>query len=208
MDHDTIAVIDFGGQYAHLIAMKIRRLGVRAEIRQPEDPVEAYEGYRGIVISGSPSLSSQGEDSAYTKEIYDLEIPILGFCFGHQEIAKHYGGRVVHGRQEWVALPGEDFLPIMNHEEQPRAHHATDQRDETDIENHIRIGLDLLGPASGQPDRRKESNEHHEPIATYGPAENRHMEERRHHGQAVLSERPAHRPPHRCAVAGMTNSTT
>jgi GMP synthase (glutamine-hydrolysing) len=101
LDHDTIAVIDFGGQYAHLIATKIRRLGVRAEIRQPEDPVEAFEGYRGIVISGSPSLSSQGEDSAYTKGIYDLDIPILGFCFGHQEIAKHYGGEVLHGGREW-----------------------------------------------------------------------------------------------------------
>ncbi|MCG6958204.1 MAG: glutamine-hydrolyzing GMP synthase [Gemmatimonadetes bacterium] len=101
MDHDTIAVIDFGGQYAHLIATKIRRMGVRAEIRQPEDPVDAYAGYRGIVISGSPSLSSQGEDSAYTKEIYDLEAPILGFCFGHQEIAKHYGGDVRHGGREW-----------------------------------------------------------------------------------------------------------
>jgi GMP synthase (glutamine-hydrolysing) len=101
LNHDTIAVIDFGGQYAHLIATKIRRMGVRAEIRQPEDPVEAYEGYRGVVISGSPSLSSQGEDSAYTKEIYDLDAPILGFCFGHQEIAKHYGGGVTHGGREW-----------------------------------------------------------------------------------------------------------
>jgi len=89
MQHDTIAVIDFGGQYAHLIATKIRRRGVRAEIRQPEDPVEAFEGYRGIIISGSPSLASRGEDSQYTKAIYDLEVPILGFCFGHQEIAQH-----------------------------------------------------------------------------------------------------------------------
>jgi GMP synthase (glutamine-hydrolysing) len=101
LDHDTIAVVDFGGQYAHLIATKIRRMGVRAEIRQPEDPRSAFAGYRGIVISGSPSLSSHGEDSAYTKEIYDLDVPILGFCFGHQEIAKHYGGDVVHGGREW-----------------------------------------------------------------------------------------------------------
>jgi GMP synthase (glutamine-hydrolysing) len=99
--HDAIAVIDFGGQYAHLIATKIRRRGVLAEIRQPEDPVEAFHGYRGIIISGSPSLSSQGEDSTYTKEIYDLDVPILGFCFGHQEIAKHYGGTVVNGGREW-----------------------------------------------------------------------------------------------------------
>ncbi len=40
MKHDTIAVIDFGGQYAHLIATKVRRGGVFAEIRQPEDPID------------------------------------------------------------------------------------------------------------------------------------------------------------------------
>jgi GMP synthase (glutamine-hydrolysing) len=101
MRPDTIAVIDFGGQYAHLIATKIRRLGVLAEIRQPEDPVEAFHAYRGIIISGSPALSSHGEDQDYTKEIYDLDMPIVGFCFGHQEIAKHYGGEVIHGGREW-----------------------------------------------------------------------------------------------------------
>jgi len=103
MVHDKIAVVDFGGQYAHLIATKIRRLRVLAEIRQPEDPTELFEQYKGIVLSGSPSLSAFGEDSAYNKSIYDLEAPILGFCFGHQEIAKHYGGEVVHGGREWGA---------------------------------------------------------------------------------------------------------
>jgi GMP synthase (glutamine-hydrolysing) len=101
MNHDAIAVIDFGGQYAHLIATKVRRHGVLAEIRQPEDPIEAFAPYRGIIISGSPSLSSHGQDSTYAKEIYDLDVPIAGFCFGHQEIAKHYGGEVVHGGREW-----------------------------------------------------------------------------------------------------------
>jgi GMP synthase (glutamine-hydrolysing) len=101
MEHDAIAVIDFGGQYAHLIATKVRRAKVLAEILQPEDPTERFRKYKGIIISGSPSLSSQGEDSGYNREIYDLDVPILGFCFGHQEIAKHYGGAVVHGKQEW-----------------------------------------------------------------------------------------------------------
>ena len=101
MQHDAIAVVDFGGQYAHLIATKIRRLHVLAEIRQPEDPIEVFHHYKGIILSGSPSLSSFGEDSGYTKTIYDLDVPIVGFCFGHQEIAKHYGGTVVHGGREW-----------------------------------------------------------------------------------------------------------
>lgn len=99
--HDTIAIIDFGGQYAHLIATKVRRQGVFAEILQPEDPIEAFREHKGIIISGSPSLASHGEDADYNKDIYDLDIPILGFCFGHQEIAKHYGGKVIHGGREW-----------------------------------------------------------------------------------------------------------
>jgi len=99
--HDRIAVIDFGGQYAHLIATKVRRSKVLAEIRQPEDNTDIFRQYQGIILSGSPALSSFGEDSAYNKEIYELDIPILGFCFGHQEIAKHYGGTVVNGKQEW-----------------------------------------------------------------------------------------------------------
>jgi GMP synthase (glutamine-hydrolysing) len=74
---------------------------VFAEIRQPEDPIEMYREVKGIIISGSPSFSAFGEDSGYTKDIYDLPVPILGFCFGHQEIAKHYGGRIVHGGKEW-----------------------------------------------------------------------------------------------------------
>ncbi|MBP7381108.1 glutamine-hydrolyzing GMP synthase [Myxococcota bacterium] len=101
MKHDSIAVIDFGGQYAHLIATKVRRSGVLAEIRQPEDPIEMFQGYRGIILSGSPSLSAFGEESEWNKGIFELDIPILGFCFGHQEIAKYYGGKVMHGGREW-----------------------------------------------------------------------------------------------------------
>ncbi|MBK7048230.1 MAG: glutamine-hydrolyzing GMP synthase, partial [bacterium] len=115
MRHDVIAVIDFGGQYAHLIATKVRRAArVLAEIRQPEDPCEAFASCKGIILSGSPSLASFGEDSDWNKAILDLDVPILGFCFGHQEIAKHYGGTVIHGKQEWgradLHLTGEHAL--------------------------------------------------------------------------------------------------
>jgi GMP synthase (glutamine-hydrolysing) len=99
--HDTIAVIDFGGQYAHLIANKVRRLGVHAVIRDPQDPIERFQGMKGIILSGSPALASEGEESNYTRAIYDLPIPILGFCFGHQEIAKQYGGAVEHRDREY-----------------------------------------------------------------------------------------------------------
>lgn len=100
MHHDRIAVVDFGGQYAHLIANKIRRLHVLAEIRQPEDDIGAFEGYKGVVFSGSPALASHDEDE-FNKSIVDLDVPILGLCFGHQEIAKHYGGKVEHTAREY-----------------------------------------------------------------------------------------------------------
>jgi GMP synthase (glutamine-hydrolysing) len=101
MKKDAIAVIDVGGQYAHLIATKVRRLNVLAEILQPDDPVEMMSDYKGIIISGSPALISHGEENVYNKAIFDVDAPIIGFCFGHQEIAKYYGGKVVHGGQEW-----------------------------------------------------------------------------------------------------------
>jgi GMP synthase (glutamine-hydrolysing) len=100
-NHDAIAVVDFGGQYAHLIATKVRRHRVLAEIKQPEEPVESFQKYKGIILSGSPALSSLGEEAKYSTSILTLHVPILGLCFGHQEIAKHYGGTVVHGGREW-----------------------------------------------------------------------------------------------------------
>ncbi len=99
-NQDRIAVVDFGGQYAHLIATKVRRQQVLAEIRQPEDPVSAFAGMKGIILSGSPSLAS-GDEGGFNTEILDLDVPILGFCFGHQEIAKRYGGKVEHCKSEY-----------------------------------------------------------------------------------------------------------
>ncbi len=98
--HDRIAVIDFGGQYAHLIATKVRRLHVLAEIRQPDDPIEAFAGYHGVILSGSPALAS-ADEGGFTREVLDLPVPILGFCFGHQEVAKRYGGQVEHCQREY-----------------------------------------------------------------------------------------------------------
>ncbi len=101
MQHDTIAVIDFGGQYAHLIATKLRRLGVRSVICDPQDPLSVYDKIKGIILSGSPALASQGEESDYNHGIFDLRVPLLGLCFGHQQIVQHYGGTVEFAQREY-----------------------------------------------------------------------------------------------------------
>jgi GMP synthase (glutamine-hydrolysing) len=153
--HDTIAVVDFGGQYAHLIATKVRRLHVLAEIRQPEDPIERFADCKGIILSGSPSLSAFGEDSAYTKAIYDLDVPILGLCFGHQEIAKHYGGQVIHGGREWghatlrIATPHSLFRGLGPDEQVWMSHFDSVVAVGPDFEE---LGYTTLG--SGSPEHR------------------------------------------------------
>ena len=99
--HLPITVIDLGGQYAHLIAAKFRGLGFHAVIADPEAPLEEIARSCGVVLSGSPSLSAYDEDGSAVRRILELPVPILGFCFGHQEIAKHYGGTVIHGQPEY-----------------------------------------------------------------------------------------------------------
>ena len=58
MEADKIAVIDFGGQYAHLISRRIRQLHVFSEIIEPETDAEKLKGFKGIIISGGPAMAS------------------------------------------------------------------------------------------------------------------------------------------------------
>lgn len=101
MAKEKIGVLDFGGQYAHLIATKLRAQGILAEILDPEEKIEILREYKGLILSGSPALASFDEESRYNKEIFKEDIPILGLCFGHQEIAKYYGGKVEHREREY-----------------------------------------------------------------------------------------------------------
>ncbi|MCF7919211.1 MAG: glutamine-hydrolyzing GMP synthase [Candidatus Cloacimonetes bacterium] len=91
-----IAIIDFGGQYTHLIARRIRKLGVFSEIYQPED-FRISPQTIGIIFSGGPQ--SVIADSAYKIDIdlNAIKIPVLGICYGHQLIASLTGGTIESG---------------------------------------------------------------------------------------------------------------
>lgn len=91
-----IAIIDFGGQYTHLIARRIRSLGVYSQIYQPEDRIAAKE-VAGIILSGGPR-SVNAEDALRTGiDFHNLKIPVLGICYGHQLLAVVFGGKVSSG---------------------------------------------------------------------------------------------------------------
>jgi len=91
---DIIAVLDFGGQYAHLIANRIRRLGVFTRIFSPNSPVEFLSSARGIVFSGGPMSVYDKNAPEFNKEILSIEVPMLGICYGHHLIAQNLGGKV------------------------------------------------------------------------------------------------------------------
>jgi GMP synthase (glutamine-hydrolysing) len=98
-----ILVIDFGGQYAHLICRRIRELKVYSEIRSWE--ISAAEVIKlkpsGIIFSGGPSSVYEKNAPTADKKILELGIPILGICYGHHLVAKLSGGKVVGGRKEY-----------------------------------------------------------------------------------------------------------
>ena len=95
-----IAVLDFGGQYAHLICRRVRALGVRAALLPHETTLSELEAKHvaGVVLSGGPaSVYSEGAPAA-DPGIFQGRIPLLGICYGYQLIVRAHGGEV--GRAE------------------------------------------------------------------------------------------------------------
>lgn len=94
---DQIVVIDFGSQYSHLIARRIRQCNVYAQLESPDISVEeiARIAPKGIILSGGPaSVYSEGAPRCDEK-IFDLGVPVLGICYGMQLMSHLLGGKVV-----------------------------------------------------------------------------------------------------------------
>jgi len=98
MNHNKIAVLDFGGQYAHLIANRVRRLGVYSEILDNATPADKLSEYKGIILSGGPDSVNDPDAPKCDPEIFKLPIPILAICYGHQLMQHSMGGRVDKGK--------------------------------------------------------------------------------------------------------------
>ena len=94
MEREKIVVLDFGSQYAHLIAKRFRMMGYYSEIALPSAELSVLEGAKGIVFSGGPASVYEENVPEFNEEILSLNIPILGLCYGHQLMAKSYGGSV------------------------------------------------------------------------------------------------------------------
>jgi GMP synthase (glutamine-hydrolysing) len=99
MEHPrNIIILDFGGQYAHLIASRIRRSGVYAEILPPETPAKDMKDAAGIILSGGPQSVYEFESPKADPKIFDLGIPVLGLCYGLHWMTQALGGEVKQGK--------------------------------------------------------------------------------------------------------------
>jgi GMP synthase (glutamine-hydrolysing) len=92
-----IIILDAGGQYCHLIARKVRDLGVYAEVCASETPARELANARGIIISGGPSSVYDPDSPTVDPGIFALDIPVLGICYGQQLMAHLLGGEVRKG---------------------------------------------------------------------------------------------------------------
>ncbi len=97
MQRETVAVLDCGAQYAHLIVQGVRSLGVYSKIYAPDVSKHTLENVNAIIISGSKYSVYDPDAPRVDTEILDMGIPVLGICYGQQLINQSLGGEVVRG---------------------------------------------------------------------------------------------------------------
>ncbi len=106
----TVLVVDFGAQYAQLIARRVREAHVRSEIVSRDITAEEVRRRRpvGIILSGGPASVYAADAYRMDPAILDLDVPVLGICYGHQLLADMAGGVVSNtGNAEFGKTPLE-----------------------------------------------------------------------------------------------------
>jgi GMP synthase (glutamine-hydrolysing) len=109
-----IVVLDAGGQYCHLIARKVRELGVYAAVSASETPAAELSGAKGIIISGGPSSVYDPASPTVDAAIFALGTPVMGICYGQQIMAHALGGTVRKGEKGEYGLATLELDPAAD----------------------------------------------------------------------------------------------
>ncbi|MEA1913016.1 MAG: glutamine-hydrolyzing GMP synthase [candidate division WOR-3 bacterium] len=111
---ERITILDFGSQYTQLIARRLRELKVYSVVLPYNTRVDEISGSKGVVLSGGPWSVYENHAPMPDPGIFDLDVPILGICYGLQVIGKMFGGSVVRSLEKefgsMVFEPKEDPL--------------------------------------------------------------------------------------------------
>ena len=93
---DRILILDFGSQYTQLIARRVREIGVYCEIQPWDTDPDAIRAFRphGVILSGSPESTTLADGPRAPQKVFDLNVPLLGICYGMQTLAMQLGGLV------------------------------------------------------------------------------------------------------------------
>lgn len=99
MSHKKLLILDFGSQYTQLIARRVREANVYCELHpwdMSEDDIRAFNP-AGIILSGGPNSVTEGDTPRAPQVVFDLDVPVLGICYGMQTMASQLGGLVENG---------------------------------------------------------------------------------------------------------------
>ena len=93
---EKVIVIDFGGQYNQLVARRVRECNVYCEIYSYRTDIKQIKAMnpKGIILTGGPNSCYEPDSPTYTKELFELGIPVLGLCYGAQLMMHVLGGKV------------------------------------------------------------------------------------------------------------------
>ena len=97
MEKELVIVVDFGGQYNQLVARRVRECNVYCEIYSYKTNIEKIKEMnpKGIILTGGPNSCYEEGSPTYSKELFELGIPVLGLCYGAQLMTHVLGGKVI-----------------------------------------------------------------------------------------------------------------
>jgi GMP synthase (glutamine-hydrolysing) len=153
MKHVPILVLDFGSQYTQLISKRLRSQGFYSEIIPYNESIENIKARtpKGIVLGGGPSCVYANNAYKVDKEIFNLELPILGICYGMQIIAHYLGGGVVAAdHQEY----GKAKLNIKNNNCSLFKNMTNDEivwMSHSDKVENLPVGFKVIGTSENSP---------------------------------------------------------
>ncbi|HET7735186.1 MAG TPA: glutamine-hydrolyzing GMP synthase [Nocardioidaceae bacterium] len=182
-EHDLVLVVDFGAQYAQLIARRVREARVYSEIVPSTMPVEEMlaKGPKAIILSGGPSSVYEPGAPQISGDVFTAGVPVFGMCYGFQVMARALGGEVRRtGGSEFGRTPVKVLAPGTLLADVPVEHRVWMSHGDSVVQ--APEGFDVLAATEATPvaafedlDRRLAGVQWHPEVM--------HTE----HGQAVLA---------------------